>query len=247
MIEKIVFPKILVFILGIFLTASSSNGYEISIKSKDGIIRFPQKSWKKLLSGNKEGKISIDIISEDKEGARKKYNPVNLFVVNDPIDPCLCYRLLYPGYEAYLHLEIIQRCTENFWERSLVDNQLLNTNCINCHTYCQNDPDRFLLHVRGTVGGTYFCDGNKVIRRDLKATGMKYGAVYPSWHPNGNLVAFSSNSIVQSFHASRGTNIEVTDLASSLVVYNIEKNEMSPVEDLQQAGVYDRQDQFRAS
>jgi hypothetical protein len=213
------------------LTASSSNGYAISKKSEDGIIRFPQKSWKKLLSGNKEGKISIDIISEDKEGVMTKFKSVNLFFVKDPIDPYLSYRLLYPGYEAFLHLEIIQRCTENFWERSIVENQLLNTNCINCHTYYRNDPDRFLLHVRGSVGGTYFSDGNKVIRRDLKAPGMKYGAVYPAWHPDGNIVAFSSNSIVQSFHASQGTNIEVTDLASSLVVYNIEKNEMSPVEE----------------
>jgi hypothetical protein len=285
MINKTAFQQILVFVLGIFLTAgcnphngnlseidrepviepeysgvtipkniaplnfkinedgksfrlavSSSNGYKISIKSRDGIVRFPQKSWKKLLAGNKEEKISIEVISENNEGVRTKFNPVNLFVVNDPIDPYLCYRLLYPGYEAYLQIKIIQRCTENFRERSLAENQLLSTNCINCHSFCQNNPDKFLLHVRGSVGGTYFSEGNKVTRRDLKTPEMKYGAVYPAWHPNGKLVAFSSNSIVQSFHASQEYNIEVTDLASSLVVYNIEKNEMSPVENDDPAG-----------
>ncbi|HUX96679.1 MAG TPA: hypothetical protein VMV47_13175 [Bacteroidales bacterium] len=213
------------------LLASSSNGYKFSIKSADGIIRFPKKSWKKLLSAEKEGKISLNIISEDKQGLSKKYNPINLVVVSDPIDPYLCYRLLFPGYEAYLDIKIIQRCTENFWESSLVENQVLNTNCVNCHTFRQNDPDKFLLHVRGSEGGTYFSEGDKIVRRDLKTPEMKYGAVYPAWHPNGEIVAFSSNSIVQSFHASQEYNIEVTDLASSLVVYNIIKNEMSTVEE----------------
>jgi Tol biopolymer transport system component len=87
------------------------------------------------------------------------------------------------------------------------------------------------VHVRGSVGGTYFSDGNKVIRRNLKTPEMKYGAVYPAWHPGGKLIAFSSNSIVQSFHAAQEYNIEVTDLASSLVVYDLENNEMSQVTD----------------
>jgi hypothetical protein len=195
MINKIVFPQILVFILAILLTAgcnsyneklsnidrepviepdysgvtvphniaplnfkikedgkffrltvSSANGFQVSIKSADGIIRFPQKSWKKLLADSHGDKISIYIVSEDKEGVRTKFNPFNIFVVDDPIDPYLCYRLLYPGYEAYLQLKIIQRSTESFWERSLVENQLLNTNCINCHSFCQNNPNKFLLH-----------------------------------------------------------------------------------------------------
>jgi hypothetical protein len=214
-----------------WLTVSSPNGYQISLKSADGIIHFPQKSWKKLLENTHGGKISIEIISENKERVGTKFNPVNLFVVSDPIDPYICYRLLYPGYEAYLQIKIIQRSTESFWERSLVENQLLNTSCVNCHSFCRNNPDKFLLHVRGSVGGTYFIDGKKIARKDLKTPEMKFGAVYPAWHPDGKIVAFSSNSIVQSFHASQEYNIEVTDLASSLVVYNIEKNEMSPIEE----------------
>jgi hypothetical protein len=130
-----------------------------------------------------------------------------------------------------LQIKIIQRSTESFWEKSVVENQLLETNCVNCHSFHRNNYDKFLIHIRGSLGGTYFTDGNKTVRRDLKTPEMSYGAVYPAWHPNGKLVAFSSNSIVQSFHASQEYNIEVTDLASSLVVYDIEKNEMSPVEE----------------
>lgn len=218
---------------GVFytLTFSSEKGFKISMKSKDGIIKFGRKSWKKLLESSHGGKIVIDIISEDKSGIRTKYKPVNIFVVDDPVDPVLCYRLLYPGYEAYLQIKIIQRSTESFREKPLVENQLLNSNCANCHSFCLNDPEKFFVHVRGSVGGTYFAEGKKVVRRNLKTSGMKYGAVYPSWHPGGKLVAFSSNSIVQSFHAAQEYNIEVTDLASSLVVYDLEKNEMSKVPD----------------
>jgi hypothetical protein len=211
------------------MTVTSDNGIKIPIKSNDGIIKFRRGTWKKLLSNNHGGKITIETIIESKDRKRFKFKPISMHVVDDIIDPFLCYRLLYPGYEAYLQLKIIQRNTESFGEKSLVENQLLKTNCINCHSFCLNNPEKFFVHVRGSVGGTYFAEGNKVIRRNLKTSEMKYGAVYPSWHPGGKLVAFSSNSIVQSFHASQEYNIEVTDLASSLVIYNLEKNEMSKV------------------
>lgn len=208
---------------------NSGNGSRLTLSTDNGIVRIPRRSWRKLLAGNNEGRITIGIISENRKKVRTKFAPFDIFVVEDPIDPWISYRLLYPGYEAYSQISIKQRSTETFRERSLVENQLLKTNCVNCHSLCANDPDKFLVHVRGSVGGTYFVDGNKVIRRDLKASEMKYGAVYPAWHPGGRFVAFSSNSIVQSFHASQEYNIEVTDLASSLVIYDSEKNLMSPV------------------
>ena len=210
---------------------TSSGGYNISIKAKDGKIRFPLRSWKKLLSDGRGGTIRINIIATGKKGIQTKYEPVEFIVADDPVDPWVSYRLLYPGYESYLEILIRQRSTETFRESSVVENQLLKTNCVNCHSFCNNDPEKFLLHVRGSVGGTYFSEGGKVIRRDLKADGMKFGAVYPAWHPGGKLVAFSSNSIVQSFHASQEYNIEVTDLESSLVLYNTETNEMSAIEE----------------
>lgn len=213
------------------VNVASEDRFQFAIKSSDGIVRFPEKSWKKLLTDSKGGRISIEIISSDKKGGSTKFIPVSIAVVNDPVDPWLSYRLLYPGYESYMQILIRQRNTESFRERSVVENQLLNTNCINCHSFCNNDPDKLLVHVRGSVGGTYFTEGNKVVRRELKTPEMKYGAVYPAWHPGGNLVVFSSNSIVQSFHASQEYNIEVTDLASSLVIYNIEANEISPIKE----------------
>ena len=113
-----------------------------------------------------------------------------------------------------------------------MENQLLKNNCVNCHSFNQNNPEKFLLHIRGSMGGTYFVDGKKIVKTDLKTKEMTSGAVYPSWHPGGRFVAFSSNNIVQSFHAAPEANIEVTDLASSLVIYDTEKNEMSSITEI---------------
>jgi Tol biopolymer transport system component len=83
-----------------------------------------------------------------------------------------------------------------------------------------------MLHVRGSVGGTYFIDGRNIVRTSLRTENMKANAVYPSWHPSGRYVAFSSNKTVQGFHMRPEKNIEVYDLFSSLVIYDVEKNEM---------------------
>jgi hypothetical protein len=210
--------------------ASSSNGSQLSVSSTGGIVNFSLRPWKKLLEGMQGRKITVDISSVDKDGNVTKFNPVYINVANEPIDPYLCYRLLYPGYETYFQLKIVQRNITGFSEKSLVENQLLQNNCINCHSFNRNNPEKFLLHVRGSSGGTYFVDGEKITRRDLKTKEMNSGAVYPSWHPGGRYVAFSSNNIVQSFHASPEENIEVTDLSSSIVLYDTERNEISPVE-----------------
>ena len=211
------------------INAVSSNGSHITVKSSDGIIQFPLRSWRKLLEGAQNGKIEVEVISGNKNGNTTKYNSFNINVADEPMDPYICYRLLYPGYEIYHQLKIIQRSVSDFRETSVVENQLLDNNCINCHSFNRNRSDKFLFHVRGSKGGTYFVDGDKIKRINLKTREMKYGAVYPAWHPDGRYVAFSSNNIMQSFHASTEENIEVTDLAASLVLYDTEKNEMSAI------------------
>jgi hypothetical protein len=208
------------------IIATSSNGAHLSVKSTDGVVRFPLKSWKRLLDGKEVDKIEIAVYSENNEKRALKYDPIILNVVNEPVDPYLCYRLLYPGYKYWTEMKIVQRSTENFKESSLFENQLLDNNCVNCHSFKQNDPGRFLLHVRGSMGGTYFVNGDKVTRAALKTQNMPANAVYPSWHPSGKYVAFSSNKTVQTFHMRPERNIEVFDLFSSLVIYDVEKNEM---------------------
>ncbi|OFX41109.1 MAG: hypothetical protein A2X05_11580 [Bacteroidetes bacterium GWE2_41_25] len=207
--------------------AVSLAGTSFIIKSSDGTVQFPLKLWKKLLAESQEGNIEIDIISVDKEKKLQKYDPVIMRVANEPLDPYLCYRLLYPGYESWVEMKIVQRSTEDFRETSIFENQLLKDNCVNCHSFKQNQSDRFLLHVRGSLGGTYFIDGEKITRTALRTENMPANAVYPSWHPSGKYVAFSSNKTVQSFHMHTDKNIEVSDMYSSMFLYDVERNGMS--------------------
>lgn len=213
------------------IRATASNGFQISVKSSDGIVRFPIKAWKKLLVGSQGGEIEIEIFSEDKKDKVKKYDPFFIIVAKEPIDPYLCYRLIYPGYESWGEMKIVQRSTEDFKESSLFENQLLEDNCVNCHTFKQNNPCRFLLHVRGSMAGTYFFDGKKITRTELRTQNMFANALYPSWHPAGRYVAFSSNKILQAVHMRSEKNIESYDISSSLVIYDVEKNEMSACEE----------------
>lgn len=209
------------------LTISSSSGIRKIIRSSDGNVIFPAGMWRALTENNKGGVIEIEVIGENKEKRLRKFDPFMMKVSGDAIDPWLCYRLLYPGYESWVEMKIVRRSTESFKEESLVENQLLDENCINCHSFCQNQPDRFLLHVRGSRGGTYFIDGSKITRKTLKTENMKANTVYPAWHPSGKYVAFSSNKTVQSFHMLPGKNIEVLDLYSSVLLYNTVSNSMS--------------------
>ena len=100
-----------------------------------------------------------------------------------------------------------------------------------CHSFNNNSSDRFLLHIRGSKGGTYFVDNGEITRTDPKIESMPGGATYPSWHPGGRFVAFSSNQVRQSFYSVPEKNIEVFDLVSSLILYDREKNEVININD----------------
>jgi Tol biopolymer transport system component len=213
------------------VTVISADGERETFRSSDGNVIFPLKEWKRIAGNSKGNEILIEVKCENKDKKFIKFDPIHIKVSSSPIDPWLCYRLLYPGYESWVEMQIKLRSTETFKEESLVENQLLDGNCINCHSFNKNSPDRFMLHVRGSKGGTYFFDGKELIRRSLRTENMTANAVYPAWHPSGKYIAFSSNKTVQSFHMKSGKNIEVTDMYSSLVIYDTEKNGMFGTKD----------------
>jgi len=214
------------------IATSAASGYQIKINSRDGIIRFPEKLWKKLLKDCCGDKIEIRIFSYKKDKRMlEEYNPVYMYVSDDPIDPYLVYRLIYPGYYSWSHIKIIQRSIESFSEESIIDNQIMEKNCANCHSFNRNSADRFLIHIRGSLGGTYFIEDGTITRTDPKIDAMPGGATYPSWHPEGRYVAFSSNQVRQSFYSLPGKNIEVFDLVSSLILYDRKNNEIITIND----------------
>jgi hypothetical protein len=199
---------------------------KLEICSGDGIIQIPEKKWKKLLKNNMGQSLKLDIFIKDKEGKWSKLKTIVNNISVDPIDPFLSYRLLFPGYEAYKDLSIKQRSMESFDEHSLIENSIADENCINCHTFNPDKSGDFLFHMRGTLGATYFFSAGELRKVNLKTKEMKNNAVYPRWHPSGKFIAFSSNKTMQYFHSAEIKKVEVVDMASSLILYDIDKNEI---------------------
>lgn len=213
-----------------FVRYSSGSGTEIEIGSGNGIIQIPQRKWRKMLLKNRGRNITTDIFSRDNDGKWSKFKSFTYRVATETIDPYLYYRLLYPGYESWAELSINCRSLESFKSESLIENSVVDENCINCHSFNNGKSDDFLFHMRGTMGGTYFYSDGKFRKINLKTKEMKNGAVYPRWHPSGKFAAFSSNKIIQQFHAADNKKVEVTDLESSLVLYDVKKNEIMNIE-----------------
>jgi len=204
----------------------------IKVRSNNGKIIFPQRKWRKLLEKSREQRIKVTIYAKGETASGySAFDPFYFIVASEPVDPYLVYREIYPGYYCWSDLKITQRCVENFRERPVVVNKILDMNCINCHAFNNNRPDRFMLHVRGSKGGTYIYTDRFLSRRDIKTDQMPGGATYPSWHPSGRYIAFSSNQVRQTFYAHSSKDIEVFDLVSDIIVYDLEKNTVSMVRD----------------
>jgi hypothetical protein len=206
---------------------SPADNSQVSFSSANGIVRFSKRSWRKLLEKNRGGEINIQISSiERNNNSEKKFRPFSVSVAEEEIDPYLSYRLMYPGYIAWYTMKIVQRSLETFREEAFVENQILDNNCINCHSFNQYDPDKFFIHIRGSKGDTYFVDNGQISRITLKTEDMPLGATYPSWHPGGRYVVFTSSKVLLSFDANPHKNIRCYDLLATLILYDTKENEV---------------------
>ena len=209
-----------------FARFQSANGKAIEVHSRNGNIEIPARPWRRLLEENKGGELKIALFAKGPEGW-SEFRTVTNTIAAEPIDPYITYRLLYPGYESWKEIFIKQRNLESFRERSIIENSLVEENCLNCHSYNNTGTtESFMVHMRGSLGGTYFYNEGSFKKTNLKTDEMKNAAVYPRWHPSGKYIAFSSNKIVQQFHSALNKKVEVSDLESSIVLYDIEKNEI---------------------
>ena len=182
-----------------FVIISGAKG-EIKISSGEGKIIIPIKKWKDLLAKNTGKDLIYDVFVKN-NGQWNKYNSFRNKVSNNSIDQYLFYRLLYPGYVLWKEMGIYGRDVTTFEERPLIENKMVYHNCMNCHSFNQNSPDAYMFHVRGDKKGTVIYDHGKVKAVNVKTKDMMSPGVYPSWHPNGRFIAFSTNKIKQLFHA----------------------------------------------
>ena len=201
----------------------SINEEPIEIYSTESKINIPMNQWKNILTKNTGNELTFDIYVKGDNENWKKYKSITNSISKDPIDSHIAYRLIMPAYNYWNEIGIYQRNLENFDESPIILNKLTGKSCINCHNFRANDPDNMVLHLRaGDASGTLLIKDGKAKKINTSTDFNKAGA-YPSWHPNGNLIAFSSNNLILFFHA-KGVARDVLDKGSDIIVYDIEKN-----------------------
>ncbi len=182
---------------------------------------------------NNQAAITVEVYVEN-NGQWTRYKPFSIFVSPDSIDPYISYRLISPSYVVYEDLTINQRCLENYDESVIYDNMLCSENtkgqCINCHNYQQYNPDRMQFHARENLGGTVIAYDGTIRKVNLRNDSTLSAGVYPTWHPWLPLIVYSTNLTAQSFHTVDPNKIEVFDSQSDLIAYDVEKNEVTNIE-----------------
>ncbi len=203
-------------------------GREIKLKAKGKKVRIPSKRWKRFLSQNSGHDFEIRV-SKKRSGEWQDFTPIVNRITPYPIDPVVVYRLIPPGYETWSTMGLYQRNLSTFREKAVIENQYAEENCVNCHAFAAGNPQYMMFHVRGSIGGTMIRKGDEIKKADLKREETLSAGVYPSWHPSGDYIAFSTNKIEQYFHSKTEKIIEVLDRHSDLILYNTSTGEVTHV------------------
>jgi hypothetical protein len=198
---------------------------QVEVKEKNRQFAISQSAWKKLMKDAAGQTIRVTV-SVRTNGEWVSYAPFGWTVAMEPVDPYIAYRLIEPGYELWNEMGIYQRHLEDYTESAIMTNRRTSFNCMNCHSFCMQNPEKMLFHIHEAFAGTILTNGDRVEKLDTRTDSTLSALVYPSWHPSGDYVAFSVNNTKQLFHSSDRNRKEVFDLASDVVVYDVEKHEI---------------------
>jgi hypothetical protein len=198
------------------------SGQSIDLESSNGTFQIPMKAWKNLLNQNRGQAVTMSI-QVKKNDQWQAFLPIVNHVSNESIDPYLAYRLINPAFSLWTGMGLYQRNLETFEQRPIVLNRQTDNGCMNCHNFENNDPEVMLMHLRGGSAAGTLIRRKDEIRKVNTATDFNKPGAYPSWHPNGNIIAFSVNKLTMFFHA-RGESRDVLDSGSDLVLYLIDQN-----------------------
>ena len=200
------------------------NGKPITVHSNNAKIKIPLKPWKRLLRENKGNKLFFDIFVYGQQKGWQKYQTISNIIANEEVDSYLVYRFMQPIHNWWVHIGIYQRNVTNYKRSLVLHGDSLNHGCINCHTFYNNTPEKMTIGIRSRKYGsaTLMSSGKKVAK-----IGTKWG--YTSWHPSGELAAYSMNKVRQFFHTNELENRDVVDLDSAIVYYILNSQEAKTV------------------
>ncbi|MBP6867680.1 MAG: PD40 domain-containing protein [Bacteroidales bacterium] len=205
--------------------AEGADGKSIRVKARE-VVTFRISEWKDLLASSTGSGLQVTVQAKYRDKGWVRYDPFTIYVSPVPMNDFLVYRLIAPGYEVYSKMGIYQRDLGSFLQTPLLENTLIPGNCMNCHSFYGNNPDKMSIHIRGELGGTILKAGDKIEMLNTKTEETGGNCVYPYWHPSGEYVVYSVNQTIQAFHAIRERRIEVIDLASDIVVYHPQSKQL---------------------
>ena len=191
-----------------------------------GKITIPSSAWKTLLQQAAGGTIQVTVYAKNKDDGWCKFKTFPFFVSSDSIDPYIAYRLIDPGYALWNTMGIYQSNIESSKQSVIMENKMTEFNCMNCHSFCMQSPETMLFHMRDKYPSTIIVKDGKIEKLNTKTEQTISFLVYPSWHPGGRFIAFSTNVTKQAFHMNNRNRIEVFDEASDVVIYDVEKHEI---------------------
>ncbi len=200
----------------------------------DGVkVQIPEEEWHAMLDASKGKSLKVEVWGQ-KGDEWLAFIPFEIQVASEPIDEYLSYRLIEPSYVAWNFMEIAQRNLSSFEETQIFNNEVTCNDrakgqCINCHSYQNYKTDNMLFHVRLANAGTVIVNDGKISKVNLKRDYTISAGVYPAWHPTAKLIAFSTNQTRQGFHTQNPNKIEVYDLASDLILYDVTTDSVSIV------------------
>ena len=190
---------------------------DLTVNYKGNEVVFDCDEWKEMLTHNAGKQIPVTVTALI-QGRWIEYKTFNWNVVKDKLDPYLTYRLIEPDYEIWNHVQIQQRCVENFEVNALGHHEQLENRCMNCHTYANQDPQLSMMYVRGPGGGAILNQGGQLSKLNIP------GSVYFCFSPSGRYITYSTQKIIPAFHSDPSKRLEVYDSSSNVFVADMQEH-----------------------
>lgn len=193
-------------------------------------VKISSKEWKNLLVLAKGSSVEVVVFSKkESEEVWTEYLPFSFFIAEEMVDSHITYRLIKPGYELWDRMGIYQRDVTSYDEKAIFKNSQQESDkgrgCVNCHSFCEYNPDTFMFHARMINAGTAIIKGDELVHLDLK-TDLTQNGTYPKWHPSSRYIAYALCNTMQAFHAFDKNRISVYDTKSDLMIYDVQKKEV---------------------
>ena len=190
---------------------------ELTLNASGNEAIFDIDDWKALMSKTVGHTLNVTVTALI-DGKWTEYRSFSWEVVKDQVDPYLTYRLIEPDYEIWNHVQIQQRCVENFDVNALGHYEQLENRCMNCHTYANQNPDLSMMYVRGPGGGAILNRHGELSKLNIP------GSVYFGFSPNGRYITYSTQKIIPAFHSDPSKRLEVYDASSNVYVADMEEH-----------------------